>query len=54
MMDQTSTEADYRAVKLDSSSSLKDSMDRKKYRKKYVFGRTSKKKKTWLLPIWEE
>ncbi len=31
------TEANYRAVMLDSSSSLKDfSMDRKKYHKKYV------------------
>jgi hypothetical protein len=39
IMDQTSTEAEYRALKIDSSSSLKDfSMDRKKYRKKYVYG----------------
>jgi hypothetical protein len=38
MMDQTATEAEYSAISRDSSSSLKDfSMDRKKYRKKYVF-----------------
>jgi hypothetical protein len=35
MMDQTATEAEYRAISRDSSSSLKDfSMDRKKYEKK--------------------
>ena len=34
---QTNTEANYRAVMLDSSSSLKDfSLDRKKYHRKYV------------------
>ena len=33
------TEAHYRAIELDSSSSLKDfSMDRKKYFKKYILG----------------
>jgi hypothetical protein len=37
MSNTTKTEAQYRAVKMDSSSSLKDfSMDRKKYYKKYV------------------
>lgn len=36
---KSKTEATYRAVQLDSSSSLKDfSMDRKKYYKKYVLG----------------
>jgi hypothetical protein len=35
----TKTEAQYRAVKMDSSSSLKDfSVDRKKYYKKYIKG----------------
>lgn len=35
----TKTEAQYRAVVMDSSSSLKDfSMDRKKYHKKYILG----------------
>ena len=39
------TEAQYRAVKLNSSSSLKDfSMDRKKYYKKYVKGETVEEK----------
>ena len=34
---ETKTEAQYRAIYLDSSSSLKDfSMDRKKYHKKYI------------------
>ena len=33
------TEANYRAIQTDSSSSLKEfSMDRKKYHKKYVLG----------------
>lgn len=37
----TKTEANYRAVNLDSSSSLKDfSMDRKKYYKKYILNET--------------
>lgn len=37
----TKTEANYRAVNLDSSSSLKDfSMDRRKYYRKYILGET--------------
>ncbi len=41
------TEATYRAIKLDSSSSLKDfSMDRKKYYKKYVLGESVDDKDT--------
>ncbi len=36
---QSKTEANYRAIQTDSSSSLKEfSMDRKKYHKKYVLG----------------
>jgi len=43
----TKTEALYRAVNLDSSSSLKDfSMDRKKYYKKYILGETVDDKDT--------
>lgn len=39
------TEASYRAIKMDSSSSLKEfSMDRKKYYKKYVLGETVEEK----------
>jgi hypothetical protein len=44
---QTKTEALYRAVKLDSSSSLKEfSMDRKKYYKRYVLGESTDDKDT--------
>lgn len=43
----TKTEAVYRAVMLDSSSSLKDfSMDRKKYFKKYILGESVEDKDT--------
>lgn len=36
---KSKTEKEYRAVKMDSSSSLKDfSMDKRKYRKKYILG----------------
>ena len=43
----TKTEANYRAVNLDSSSSLKDfSMDRKKYLRKYILNEDVKEKET--------
>ena len=39
------TEANYRALMLDSSSSLKDfSMDRKKYHKKYIMNQVVEEK----------
>ena len=42
---QSKTEANYRAIQTDSSSSLKDfSMDRKKYYKKYVLGENVEEK----------
>lgn len=44
---QTNTEANYRAVMLDSSSSLKDfSLDRKKYHRKYILNETIEEKDT--------
>ena len=44
---KTQTEANYRAVMLDSSSSLKDfSMDRKKYYKKYILNEPMNEKET--------
>lgn len=44
----TKTEANYRAVYLDSSSSLKDfSMDRKKYFKKYIMGEKVEEKENF-------
>ncbi len=44
---RTKTEANYRAIRLDSSSSLKDfSMDRKKYYKKYILGESVEDKDT--------
>jgi len=44
---QTNTEANYRAVMLDSSSSLKDfSLDRKKYHRKYVLNEPINEKET--------
>lgn len=43
----TKTEALYRAINLDSSSSLKEfSLDRKKYHKKYILGETTDDKDT--------
>jgi hypothetical protein len=42
---QSKTEANYRAIQTDSSSSLKDfSMDRKKYYKKYILGENVEEK----------
>jgi hypothetical protein len=42
---QTNTEANYRAVMLDSSSSLKDfSLDRKKYHRKYILNQVIEEK----------
>jgi len=44
---QTNTEANYRAVMLDSSSSLKDfSLDRKKYYRKYILNEPINEKET--------
>jgi len=44
---QVKTEANYRAISMDSSSSLKDfSMDRKKYYKKYILGESVEDKDT--------
>jgi hypothetical protein len=44
---QTKTEANYRAINLDSSSSLKEfSMDRKKYYRKYILGESVDDKDT--------
>jgi hypothetical protein len=44
---KTNTEANYRAVMLDSSSSLKDfSMDRRKYYKKYILNEPMNEKET--------
>jgi len=48
------TEAQYRAIYLDSSSSLKDfSMDRKKYHKKYILNEVMRMKIV-KLPLWAE
>ena len=44
---KTKTEANYRAINLDSSSSLKDfSFDRKKYHRKYILGESVEDKDT--------
>lgn len=49
---QTKTEANYRAVAMDSSSSLKDfSMDRKKYYKKHILGESVEDKDTQAATI---
>lgn len=49
---QSKTEANYRAIQTDSSSSLKDfSMDRKKYYKKYVLRETVEEKENQAVTI---
>jgi len=49
---QSKTEANYRAIQTDSSSSLKEfSIDRKKYHKKYVLGERVEDKDSKLLQL---
>jgi len=49
---QSKTEANYRAIQTDSSSSLKDfSMDRKKYYKKYILGENVEDKDNQAITI---